>query len=191
MSDHFLVKNCAPTLAGLKTGSMFSVEYTDRRALDQELRSLNAVLTARGLRAIPLRYSDRRALIYIYRPEQLSRDLSDPAAAAILRERGYQDGGVGQCVAQLVRHFRKCGEFPHEVGLFLGYPPHDVRGFMEDPHSGVQCTGFWKVYGDREAAERVFDRYRACTRRYCQAAARGIKLERLIVRTYRPAQSCT
>ena len=24
------------------------------------------------------------------------------------------------------------GKFPHEIGLFLGYPPEDVSGFIEN-----------------------------------------------------------
>ena len=86
MSDQYIAKYCAPTLAGLKTGSLFTAACTDRNAFARELRELNGVLTRHGLRAIPLRYSDRRALIYLYRPEALTRDLRMPEAAELLRE---------------------------------------------------------------------------------------------------------
>lgn len=37
-------------------------------------------------------------------------------------------------------------QFPHEMGLLLGYPIEDVVGFME--HSGKEYlySGYWKVY---------------------------------------------
>ena len=183
MSDQYIAKYCAPTLAGIKTGSLFTAAYTDRDTLAQELRALNGVLTRHGLRAIPLRYSKRRALIYLYRPEALMRDLCTPEAAAILRARGYRDTDPGLCLRRLIRQFQETDEFPHEIGLFLSYPPEDVRGFMENPHAGYKCVGFWKVYGDPERAERTFIRYRRCTEAFCRATAHGKKLENLIART--------
>lgn len=41
----------------------------------------------------------------------------------------------------------------NEVGLFLGYPPEDVRCFMNDSRRGVKCTGCWKAYGDEETEQ--------------------------------------
>ncbi len=187
MSDQYIAKYCAPTLAGIKTGSLFTAACTDRATLARELRELNGVLTKHGLRAIPLRYSKKRALIYLYRPEALSRDLSTPEAAAILRAKGYRSGDPGLCIRRLIRQFQETDEFPHEIGLFLSYPPEDVRGFMNDPHAGYKCVGFWKVYGDRERAERTFVRYRRCTEALCRAAARGKTLDNLIVGTKYPS----
>ena len=187
MSDQYIAKYCAPTLAGIKTGSLFTAAYTDREMLARELRELNGVLTRHGLRAIPLRYSKRRALIYLYRPAALSQDLCMPEAASILREKGYGGTDPGLCLRRLIRQFRETDEFPHEIGLFLSYPPEDVRGFMENPHRGYKCVGFWKVYGDRERAERTFTRYRRCTEAFCRATATGKRLDNLIVGTKQPA----
>lgn len=180
ISDQTITRNCAPTLAGIKTGSLFSAEYRDRRTLARELFALNSLLTRHGLRAVLLRCMKKRALIYLYRPDALEQDLLDPAAASILRERGYRDSDPRLCLVQLIRQFRQSDSFPHEIGLFLGYPPEDVQGFIRSPHDGYQCVGCWKVYGDREKAERTFDRYRKCTKALCRAAARGKTLEQLI-----------
>ena len=179
--------NCAPTLAGIKTGSMFSVSYTNRKSFMRELSELNTVLTRHGLRAVLLRYMNKRALVYIFRPDALRQDLLDPAAAAILRERGYTESDPRLCLRQLIRQFRQSKDFPHEVGLFLGYPPEDVQGFISSPHSGYHCVGCWKVYGNRAKAEQLFDRYRRCTKAYCRETARGTALEKLIVSTRRTA----
>jgi len=191
MSDQYIAKHCAPTLAGIKTGSLFTAAYTDRSKLEQELRELNCVLVKHGLRAIPLRYSGRRALIYLYWPDALSRDLKTPEAAAILRARGYRVSDPGLCIRRLIRRLCETDEFPHEIGLFLSYPPEDVQGFMENPHAGYKCVGFWKVYGDRDRAERVFTRYRRCTEALCRAAAKGKTLDTLIVGTKKPRIRCT
>ena len=71
------------------------------------------------------------------------------------------------------------GEFPHEVGLFLSYPPEDVKGFLE--HKPCKCVGCWKVYENEEADKKTFAKYKACTRVYCRQLASGIDIERLTV----------
>ena len=152
MSDQFIVENASPTLAGLKTGNLFSVEYTDRKTIDEEIRDLNHVLTDKGLRAVPVRYMKNRVLIYLYRPDYLDRDIKDPDVADILREKGYSLFSANRCIVQLITNLKACSResFPHEIGLFLGYPAEDVRGFMQDTRKGAKSIGCWKVYGDLE-----------------------------------------
>ena len=89
MSEELLVRFCSPTLAGLKTGSMVTCPFATREELGCELRRLNRAFVPKGLRILPLRYRSGRALLYLYRPEMLRRDLADPAAAQMLACRGY------------------------------------------------------------------------------------------------------
>ena len=72
--------------------------------------------------------------------------------------------------------------FPHEIGLFLGYPPKDVKGFIEEGPRCAKCTGCWQVYGDEEKALKTFERYRKCTEVYCAQVSCGKSLERLTVK---------
>ena len=76
MSDETLVKLGSPTLAGLKTGNIFTCEYNDLKELSEQLRDINRKLVPRGLRLIPLRRSDKRVLLYLYRPDRLEKDLA-------------------------------------------------------------------------------------------------------------------
>ena len=131
MSEETLVQLCAPTLAGLKTGNLFAAEYHSPQEVRDQVRSLNRVLVPRGLRAMPMRYGKTRALIYVYRPDRLQKDLMDEQARNLLREQGYDGLAPAGCLSRLRRRLTQNPEFPHEIGLFLGYPPEDVRGFME------------------------------------------------------------
>ena len=180
MSAKILAEHCAATLAGIKTGNLFRVSISGPNMLRKELRKWNRILNGKGLRLIPVRYGDDFALLYLYRQEHLMRDLRDPMALDILRSLGYRTGKYSSMVAQLVGRMRKEG-FPHEVGLFLGYPPADVMGFLRDPHSGVKCVGCWKVYGDAEQAEKKFAAFRQCKELYCRHLENGWPLENLIV----------
>lgn len=181
MSEEAFIRHCAPTLAGIKTGNLFNCPYADRKALLATIRSTNRKLRAKGLCATVLRSSKDHALIYLYRPGRLSADLENAQATALLKARGYDPGNCGQCVAQLTRNLRNNSEFPHEIGLFLGYPAEDVQGFIENCAKNCKCVGCWKVYGDEEAARKRFTQYQKCTRVYQAQWAKGTDIERLTV----------
>ena len=176
MSEELLIRHCAPTLANLKTGSLFSYRPAEGEDLNAEFRRLNRLLGRKGLRIMPLGLQRGRVLIYVYRPDRLRHDLAQTAAGTMLCEMGYAVRSTGKCVASLMRRLREDGGFPHEIGLFLGYPPEDVAGFIAHRDCGCKCVGCWKVYGDVQAAEETFSRYKACTERCLKAYHGGTPL---------------
>ncbi len=183
MPDEMLASRCAATLAGIKTGSLFSVKIRTTEKLCAELRELNALLVPKGLCAVPLRIAKGRALIYLYRTASLEKDLDDPEARSILKERGYDLLSSNLSIIKLRERLQTEEDFPHEIGLFLGYPPEDVRGFIRDPREGVKCVGCWKVYGDVENARKKFLCYKKCREYYSRMLASGRPLEQMIVKT--------
>ena len=181
MSEEILIRQGAPTLAGIKTGSLFPCPCEDREALLSDIRQLNRRLSSKGLCLLPIRFLAGQALLYLYRPAELRRDLRDARASELLHQAGYGNESCAHCVARLARRFRKSGEFPHEVGLFLSYPPEDVKGFIDHRANNFKCAGLWKVYGDEEKARSLFEKYRKCTEIYCTLWQSGLKLEQLAV----------
>lgn len=181
MSDELLIKCGSPTLAGLKTGNMFSYPYESREEVRDGLRRLNKILVPRGLRVLPLRYSERTVLLYLYRIEDLKKDLSGDEAVKILREVGYESSDSDRCVVELISKLRSAKDFPHEIGLFLSYPPEDVRGFIDNHAENCKYLGFWKVYGDVEKAKKTFASYEKCTKVYNRMWRKGASLRSLIV----------
>ncbi len=181
MPEDLVVRYCAPTLAGLKTGSMFTCRYATRAELQRDIREMNHRLRHKGLRVLPLRYRDHLALIYFYRPGLLSADLEAMEAVTLLEDMGYPVGSLSGCVAMLIHRLQHQEEFPHEIGLFLGYPPEDVLGFIENRAADCKCVGTWKVYGDEAAARVLFRKYRKCTEVYASCLKRGFSMERLAV----------
>ena len=72
MSEEMVVRQCAPTLAGIKTGSLFPCPCTDRNALLDEVRQLNRRLSPKGLCLLSLRFTEGSALLYLYRSAAIS-----------------------------------------------------------------------------------------------------------------------
>ena len=182
MIQKSLIEYCSPTLAGIKTGSLFSIKK-NRKELNEEVCRLNKKVVKKGIRIIPIEKSQDSTLIYIYRPEMLKEDLQQPEASRLLKEKGYPQNNCDVCLNNLIKHLKNDVDFPHEIGLFLGYPPSDVKCFMNNPCDGVKCTGCWKVYGNCEEAKKIFEQYKKCKEAYSKAFDRGIDFEELVVKT--------
>ncbi|MEE0930716.1 MAG: DUF3793 family protein [Acutalibacteraceae bacterium] len=181
MSEELLVRHCSPTLAGLKTGNMFTVPYTSHNSIKENIRNLNKIMVPKGLCVIPLRFSNNRVLIYLYRPDKLKQDLTDSYACKLLKKHGYTSAKPNQCIVRLIERFSETSEFPHEIGLFLGYPPEDVEGFIDNKADNYKFTGVWKVYGDEVKAKEIFAKFKKCTEVYYSQWLNGITVEKLIV----------
>ena len=181
MPEDVIVRQGAPTLAGIKTGSLFCCPVAQGEDVAESVREMNARLVPRGARMIPLRRTEESVLLYVYRPRMLRDDLQNTLAAKLLTERVYPVENSEKCVAELARRMNAQSAFPHEIGLFLGYPPEDVDGFIRCRAQGAKCVGTWKVYGDVDAAKKKFALYQKCARLYQKAYGRHQTLDRLIV----------
>ena len=180
MLESLLTRHGAPTLAGLKTGVLFSTVFYGQEEMLACFLYWNRRLLPKGLHLLPLGERRGRTLIYLYRRSALSRDLQHPHANALLAEFGYTCTDPERCILRLRRRLATDAGFPHEIGLFLGYPPEDVLGFLRDP-SACKYSGCWKVYGDIAAARCLFAQFRACTHTYVWLLSLGIGPEQLAV----------
>ena len=105
MSEEILIRQGAPTLAGIKTGSLFPCPCEDREALLADIRRLNRRLSPKGLCLLPIRFLAGQALLYLYHPAELRRDLRDARVSELLRQAGYEDESCA-----LFTKYRKCTE---------------------------------------------------------------------------------
>lgn len=71
-------------------------------------------------------------LVYVYRTSMLSCDLKQDIACGLLIKCGYCMETPERCLVYLIKRSSESDEVPHEIGLFLGYPPEDVYGFIEN-----------------------------------------------------------
>ena len=107
MAEEILIRQGAPTLAGIKTGSLFPCPCEDRETLLADIRRLNRRLTPKGLCLLSLRFLAGQALLYLYRPAELRRDLRDAQASELLRQAVYGDEEKAR---SLFEKYRKCTE---------------------------------------------------------------------------------
>ena len=174
-----LVEHCAPTMAGLKLGSLFCLQ-ADAEEVEAWVAECNRELADRGLRLRLMRGSGCGRLVYVYREKMLAEALAKPEIRSFLQSYGYEKMEIEICLQRLSQRLKE-QDFPHEIGVFLGYPLHDVKGFIRNGGRNYCCLGCWKVYECRQQAEETFARYHKCKRVYSQCHSRGTPLRRLTI----------
>ena len=178
-----LVRQCAPTLAGMKPGSIFCFNHSPLEVSRQKVCQWNKQLEPFGLTVQILleRPGSGSVIVFVYRHDRLEQMLSDDAYQSFLAEAGYERTNLDGLLEQLAYRLRTQPEFPHEIGVFLGYPLRDVIGFIENHGRNFTCCGFWKSYGDPAEMQVCFACYRRCIQTYVAMFEQGIPLERLAV----------
>ena len=90
MLERYLIDHCSPTLASLKTANMFSCPYESGESLEEDVRKWNLQMKDKGLYLTILRKNDKKALVYLCRPQRLEQDLHKPGVQKFLRACGYR-----------------------------------------------------------------------------------------------------
>lgn len=176
--DSHLVSYCAPTLQGLKPASLFSLPQSIVFAAEEKTHALNKTLTDRGLR-LCLIPRQRAPLVFVFRPALLEQCLHSPRPRAFLQGCGYDTASPSAMLNELFFRLEHGSLFPHEVGLFLGYPIEDVEGFIRHRGKHYLFSGYWKVYFDPDARAQLFERYDSVHRELLRLYRAGAPIEML------------
>ncbi|MBI1921745.1 MAG: DUF3793 family protein [Geobacter sp.] len=168
----FLALEAAEVLDGAKPANLVAVANR-RRNCGQNLYDLwkkwgGAVLAGSGLAARELVDRGDSVLLLLYSPSALEGLLRKPNAAAVLKRAGYADFTAPESALNELASRFSGGEFPHEIGVFLGYPLKDVAGFMGWVHIPFTCQGPWKIYGDPRESLRLAETFRCCRKRMAE-----------------------
>ena len=179
MLDRALIDHASPTLAHLKLGSLFTFRIDGD--FYQEFAMLRDQLNEKGVTLTLLRVREGIALIYLYREKELNFALNDDAIWTFLMSCGYERRETAPVLRRLRERIKSSRDFPHEIGVFLGYPLADVIGFIDNQGRDCLACGAWKVYSNACEALRAFERYRKCKAVYQKLFASGCPLSRLTV----------
>ena len=167
--EHTLAVHSAPALLGIKCANLISaaIEASDICDFRQEFESRSR------LQMRVLCQCRERQLLYVYHETLLAMQLSQPEIRAFLMQCGYtEDMDLQQMLGTLANRMQ-CGSFPHEIGIFLGYPLADVQGFIENNGKNCLLCGCWKVYSDPETARQTFANYDRCREILCDKLQQG------------------
>ena len=174
--DELLAFHCAPALTGIKPANLVSCPTASMPVVAPLLADYTEQFADKGIAFEVLCHCAAPTLILVYQPQQLEDLLQKQAISCYLQELGYKSGSVHSLLRQLGAKISCSQDFPHEIGIFLGYPLADIQGFIKNKGKNCKCSGYWKVYDDVEHAKRLFDAYNKCRDRLLKAVAEGVPL---------------
>ena len=151
-----LALKCAPFLKGMKISCAISM---NREMCSQ----LHNILRHTDISYHILSDIDGRCLVLFYRKKEMAAYLQLPHIKEYLAKFGYAGMSFHEMLRRLARRVSaysvKGMGFPHEIGIFFGYPVDDVKGFIENEGRDCLLVGYWKVYSNPENAKSIFNQY--------------------------------
>lgn len=189
-----LIRNCAATLAGIKIGNLFNYSFSSIDDCRKTLEEVNGALNAKGVFVELLSHQDKFYLIYAYRLSALRASLKNNEIKSFLEHMGYtlymeaaadiegnQHIDVLSVLNTLKSHIGNGHDFPHEIGVFLGYPLEDIIGFISNKGKNYLYCGLWKVYRNKVEAIKYFSKITKCHSIYINIYERGVSIPDMTV----------
>lgn len=166
----------APSLLGIKCANLVSLNQTEFN-LPEHLKRFNDKVSVKGLKLKMLCTHHHKTLILLYNEILLKKQLSDRKNLEILKKYGYSESmTLNETLSQLATRIQSEEQFPHEIGVFLGYPADDILGFIKNKGENYMFCGYWKVYSDAERAKRIFLNYDKCRNFLCNKLNQGYNI---------------
>ena len=148
-------EQCAPVIFGIKPSNLLIIDQCYAKAL-------KSLVETTGLKVRCFEHRAKKQVWFLFREEALYSQLVDPDNRSFMQQFGYTENMTMDEIlaAKRFREYKR-GEagFPHEMGILLGYPLGDVKGFIEHHGRDCLCSGYWKVYENEEKARETFRLY--------------------------------
>lgn len=164
---------CAPFIAGLKMSNLLIVEKG-------QLKSVQRFLQGTKADCFLLYQGDQKTVLLLYDACLLEEYFEKKAVRRILLQQGYADASFPKLLRafalRYAAYMHESGEFPHEMGLFLGYPAEDVEGFIKNKGQNALYSGYWKVYENALEKIQLFQKFDHAREVLIQLAADGNRI---------------
>lgn len=170
--------HCGAAMCGIKASNLISCQLDKYHNAEGTIGALRSRLSGSGISISVVRKNSKSLLIMVYRDKVLSQALRQEGIVDFLEQYGYaRDNDCMQCIEHLSQRLAQQEDFPHEIGVFLGYPLEDVVGFINKDTS--KYSGLWQVYGDVEQAKAKFLQFDRCSCGIMRRIHQGHSLDRI------------
>ena len=185
---YIMANCCMPTLMKIKPASIVNIskQYIDN------VRTLRNVLDSKlycfGCNYEILFENQNVYVALIYNSTLLEATLNKFKNNYIFNLYGYEfennilHSSIYKFKERFVEYKNGKIDFPHELGVFLGYPIEDVEDYIINKGEKYKLCGFWKVYHDVESAEKTFELFRLIRREAVNLISSGKELVDMNIR---------
>ncbi len=177
-----IIRQCAPTLAGIKIANLFVYTFASNEDYFRALTHIRRIFSPKDIYLEVLRYDivSHKALLFVYRSKGLQGVLGKDDVQIFFQQRGFIPTTCPlEIIEEMAGRLHNGQDFPHEIGLLLGYPLDEVKAYIDAPHAPGLCAGCWKAYKDPYRALGYFEKCRCCIRAYLISYYQGKSLEQL------------
>lgn len=157
--ENILATFCSPVLLNKKVSNLVSISKSEAPEIAVLIDMYNAKLSMHKISIDTICECSERILILVYREDLLIDYLKQSEIKCILEKYGYSDAENVHDYLNILKSKMNINSFPHEIGVFLGYPISDVKGFIDNKGLNYEYCGYWKVYGDANSAKKTFSMY--------------------------------
>ena len=175
----YLLLECSEVLARAKPANLISLVNRTRpcgRNLYQLWQQHHEELAFRiaDITFEVLQTTSQALLLFCYNRNHLEQHLSHAGIRTLLHKAGYdKDASCKALVSELCLRVKKNASFPHEIGLFIGYPAKDVAAFMGLVNLPFTCQGPWKIYGNPLQSLVLAEQHLCCRKKMGAILATG------------------
>lgn len=159
----FLLVRTAPVRAGVKPGELLRVRHCYRSRNSEGFQFClrrNDILDILKLEHLELDSDNESSLILFFHREKLAEALCREENLRILLKCGYPCSTDPEVLLTHLKGRFAAERIPHEIGVFIGYPAKDVKGFIEKlPRTPVHRSD-WAIFGDAGESLSRMDLYR-------------------------------
>ena len=157
--ENTLATFCSPVLFGKKVSNLVSVFKKEIPEVAFLVDEYNKKFKSHGIKIENICECEKRILLLVYSEDNLLKHLKEKNVSDILSSYGYIESDDLNEYFHILKMRMAKEEFPHEIGLFLGYPLSDVKGFIDNNGRNYQYCGYWKVYENINEAKEMFSTY--------------------------------
>ena len=157
-----------PALCGIKPSCLFSLKREEDVFACQKVKNVCRDFKTEGKKIAVIVKDKEHSLYFVYDQKAVGDLCKNRDSICYLEQKGYPvEKGSAYILAELFSRLKNRKDFPHEIGLFLGYPLSDVIQFEKRKGNGCAYCGYWKVYSDVDNALELMKKYRDC-RSFCK-----------------------
>jgi len=165
-----LIRCIAPTIAGKKPAALMNISINNGGLIDIWDHYRTYLFKESRIDYYELKRTDKNVIVLFFNPQLLNNLLKKISVQKFLSECGYECYSINYTLDILKQRYTTCS-CPSEIGIFLGIPLKDVKGFMGLNSLSYTKSGMWKIYGNPTVSEKRMNEYRS---------GRNMILERLM-----------
>ncbi|MFV0441062.1 MAG: DUF3793 family protein [Lachnospirales bacterium] len=148
------VRQCFSVLAGLKEANLYICRDCEYLEVVKDLKNTcihSYLLYSEG---------DKR-VFFLYNKCKMLKLLEQKEVQIFLEKENYTSIELNYVLdffkERYIHSLKNKRDFPHEMGILLGYPIEDIKGFIDNEGKNSLLTGYWKVYADFEKKRDLFN----------------------------------